>query len=88
MKLLKFLTAVYTLLLLSGCGGSSSTKLKSDLGSNIRMAKGVPYEVNKGDQIEKISDNPNLKIESNLDSGKTVVTLISGEAAIIKAPTN
>jgi len=38
----------------------------------------------KGDEIEKISENPELKIDANLNSGKTTVTLINGEAAIIK----
>ena len=87
MKLLKYLVVIYILFLINGCNNDdkNKNKLKPNLGQNIRMEKGVPYEVNKGDQIEKISDNPNLKIESNLETGKTVVMLISGEAAIIKA---
>ena len=72
----------------SGCGGSSTdTNIRdtaSNLGSNIRMERNKPYSIEKGDQIEKISENPKLKIDSNLDTGKSTVTLLSGSAAIIR----
>jgi len=72
-------------LLFTGCGGGSSPlSSRQDLGINTRMEKNKAYEVNEGDKVEKISDNPEIKVDSDLDSGKTTVTLISGEAAIIK----
>lgn len=72
----------------SGCGSSSTDAnirdTASNLGSNIRMERNKPYSVEKGDQIEKISENPKLKIDSNLDTGKSTITLLSGSAAIIR----
>ena len=72
----------------SGCGSTSTDAnmldSTSNLGSNIRMERNKPYVVEKGDQIEKISENPKLKIDSNLDTGKSTITLLSGSAAIIR----
>lgn len=87
MKIIQFLTVTcIASLYITGCGGDSSTTQNTtkESSTNTRMQRDLPYEVNKGDQIEKISQNPELKIESNLQSGKTTVTLINGEAALIK----
>ncbi len=87
MKIIQFLTVTsIASLYLTGCGGDNSTTqyTAKENGTNTRMQRDLPYEVNKGDQIEKISQNPELKIESNLQSGKTTVTLLNGEAALIK----
>ncbi len=87
-KKINLLASALLALSFSGCGGSSTgsniSNSASDLGNNIRMERNKPYTVEKGDQIEKISDNPKLKIDSNLTSGKSIVTLLSGSAAIIR----
>ena len=73
--------------MLSGCGDDSKRAVATDGGKvskNIRMELGKAYQIQKGDQIEKISENPELKIDSNLTSGKSTVTLLKGEAAIIR----
>ena len=73
-------------LALAGCGDDSSSAAvnRDDLNKNIRMEQGKAYKVQKGDQIEKISKNPQIKIDSNLTSGESIVTLLSGEASIIR----
>ena len=73
--------------MLSGCGDDSKSAVVvdgSEVSKNIRMERGKAYQIQKGDQIEKISENPELKIDSNLTSGKSTVTLLKGEAAIIR----
>ena len=80
-----FLVSLISIFTFTGCGDNKSPfDYSSNLGRNIRMEKNKPYEVKKGDQIEKISENPELRIEANLTSGMTTVTLINGEASIIK----
>jgi uncharacterized protein YcfL len=80
-------------LIFSGCGGSSSDKIASIKNQNnsikptlktIDMKKDRAYIIKKGDKIEKISSNPVIKMQSELGSDKTTVTLISGKAKIIK----
>lgn len=73
-------------LALAGCEDDSSSVAvnRGDLNKNIRMEQGKAYKVQKGDQIEKISENPQIKIDSNLTSGESIVTLLSGEASIIR----
>lgn len=87
-KKINLLLSALLALSLSGCGTSSDNSTvsadSSDVGSNIRMERNVPYVAQKGDEIEKISENPKLKIDSNLATGKSVITLISGSAAIIR----
>ena len=87
-KKINLLISALVALSLSGCGGSSDNSTvsadNSNVGSNIRMERNVQYVVKKGDEIEKISENPKLKINSNLLTGKSVVTLLSGSAAIIR----
>ena len=79
-----YITAA-ALLVLSGCGDDSNVVVdRGDVAKNIRMEQGKAYRIQKGDQIEKISKNPQLKIDSNLTSGESSITLISGEAAIIR----
>ena len=87
----KKINIIITALLAVGFSGCVSTSTDanmldstSNLGSNIRMERNKPYVVEKGDQIEKISENPKLKIDSNLDTGKSTITLLSGSAAIIR----
>ena len=85
-RLLKTLL-IGSLLALVGCDSSTddtNAVSNKELPTNIRMDRNKPYTVEKGDEIEKLPSNPNLKIESDLNSGKTIVTLLSGEAAIIK----
>ena len=87
-KISKYLITAVSIFTLAGCGGGSNFSPVSEgsdsAGHNIRMEKNVAYDIQKGDEIEKISENPELKVDANLSSGKTTVTLISGEAAIIK----
>ena len=79
-----------SMLTLSGCGDSTTSGASrvhqgtSDAGENIRMEQGRAYIIQKGDKIEKISQNPELKIEANLKTGKSIVTLISGTASIVR----
>ena len=84
-KIVLILSSTLSLFLFTACGSSTPEQYtnQENLGTNIRMQRGVPYEVKKGDEIEKLSSNPKLKIDTNLSSGKTTVTLIDGEAAII-----
>jgi hypothetical protein len=72
---------------LNACGGGGSNNNnidKSNYGTNERMVKDKVYTVNKGDEIEKLSDNPQLEIKSDLKTGKTEVKLLSGEASLIR----
>ena len=73
--------------MLSGCGDDSKSAVVvdgSEVSKNIRMERGKAYRIQKGDRIEKISENPELKVDSDLDKGESTVTLLSGEAAIIR----
>jgi len=85
---LKITLSSLVALVFTACGSNTTSNTpstdKGDLGTNERMIKNKTYTVNSGDEIEKISDNPQLEITSNLETGKTEVKLISGEAAIIK----
>jgi len=83
----RFYLIAAILLMLAGCSDDSKRAVAVDGGKmskNIRMERGKTYQIQKGDQIEKISENPELKIDSNLTSGKSMVTLLKGEAAIIR----
>lgn len=70
----------------SGCGGSSTVVdgAKDNSEINTAMVRGKSYIVKNGDEIEKISDDTKLKMESDFNKGITRVTLLSGEAKIIK----
>ncbi len=84
MKKLYIVTVI--VLALAGCEDNSSSVVvnRGDFNKNIRMEQGKAYKIQKGDQIEKISENPQIKIDSNLTSGESSVTLLSGEASIIR----
>ncbi len=88
MKNITKLTLIFaSLILFSGCGDGSSTiknSIDNNYGTNQRMIVGEEYIVNRGDEIEKLSSNPKIKIVTNLEKNITTATLISGEAAIIK----
>jgi len=82
MKRKLIVSAILTAVLqFSGCDSSDSASV---YGTNERMVTNVPYVVNSGDEIENISVNPEIKMESDLTSNKTTITLISGEASIIR----
>ena len=84
-KISIYLLSLISVFMINGCGGSNSPfDSSSNVGHNIRMEKNRAYDVQQGDSVEKISENPELQVDANLSSGKTTVTLISGEAAIIK----
>ena len=71
-----------TLLALAGCEDVAIDR--GDVSKNIKMEQGKVYQIQKGDQIEKISEGTQLKIDSNLTSGESSVTLLSGAAAIMR----
>ena len=83
-----YLGAAIVLALLSGCDStptsSEKTLSSNNYGTNTRMEIGKVYTLQKGDRIEKISDEPELKIDANLSSGKSQVVLLGGAAAIIR----
>lgn len=81
----KLYLIVIAFIVLIGCENDARFMHDRDkIGKNIRMEQGKVYKIQKGDQIEKISENPQLKIDSNLTSGESSVTLLSGEASIIR----
>jgi ABC-type phosphate/phosphonate transport system substrate-binding protein len=90
MKNKLLLCAVVFISIFSGCGGGgeSSNKKSSanvnQIQNGIKMEQNRVYFIEKGDEIKKISSNPVIKIEAELGSNKTKVTLISGEALIIE----
>ena len=67
-----------------GGGGGSTSGNNDNQGTNERMERGKVYKINKGDEIEKLSDDPKIEVTSNLKTGETEVKLISGEAALIR----
>ena len=90
---ISYLISILAIFIFSGCGGgdSVSSNASNETPNNIKqkietinMQKNRAYIVKKGDKIEKVSSNPVIKMQSELGSDKTVVTLISGEAKIIK----
>ncbi len=87
-KKLNLVMVILVTIIFTGCGGTSTnseiSNTSNNLGTNIRMERDKQYTIEKGDQIEKLSENPKLKIDSNLDTGVTTVTLLSGSAAIIR----
>ena len=76
-------------LLLTGCQNEDSKNISSKSSSfgkqEERMVIGKTYNINSGDEIVKLSSNPKLLIESNLELNTTQATLIEGEALLIKA---
>jgi len=86
--LLKVSLSIIVSIVFSACGGSDSTSVSivnnSTYGTNERMILNKSYTIDKGDEIEKLSDNTKLELSSNLETGKTEVKLISGEASIIR----
>jgi len=87
MKKITILVAILSIAITSGCDSTSEESNTTNLprlGKNTRMQKDVPYIVNKGDIIEKLSSTPEIKIESDLERGVTTATLINGEASIIR----
>ena len=88
-KKINIILSILAVITFSGCGGSTNSSTtatnNSDVGKNTRMEINTPYIVQKGDEIEKLSDNTELKIDSNLVSGKSVVTLLRGSASIISS---
>ena len=49
------------------------------------MKIGEPYTIHKGETISKVSLEPKLTIETNLETGETTATLLEGEAKIKKS---
>lgn len=64
-------------LLLSACGGGDS------LPAEIPLKLNEPVSVVKGQTLEKTADATEVIIETDLVTGKTQVTLLSG-AAVLK----
>ena len=42
------------------------------------------YNIEKGESIKPLSENPKIVIETNIKTGKTTATLLLGEAEILK----
>jgi uncharacterized lipoprotein YehR (DUF1307 family) len=63
---------------------SNSNDYTNNLNTKEKMLKGFTYNIYSGDEIEKISSNPQIEIISNLETKETTAKLISGEAAIIR----
>ncbi|WP_201352261.1 hypothetical protein [Hydrogenimonas urashimensis] len=83
----KVCLACTILLLLSACGGGSSTgtgdsdKKSAEVGIK-EMQTGVAYVLHEGDTIVKKSDNTVVLLETDALSGETTATLQSGSATI------
>jgi ABC-type Fe3+-hydroxamate transport system substrate-binding protein len=88
--IIKISATLLTAILFTACGGSSSSapstasNSATDYGTNERMITGKTYTINSGDEIEKISNNPEIEIVNDLNNSITTAKLISGEAAIIR----
>ncbi len=54
----------------------------TSLGDLINMEINITYIMQEGDSIIKISDTPKIVITTNIDTGITTATLISGIAKI------
>lgn len=76
------------LFFLNGCGGDSgsseSKQSTVNIPSNIPMEMNRSYTIQKGDEIEKLSEGTEIQIVSDLNSSKTSATLLSGKAAILR----
>ena len=88
-NIIKVSTTLLIAMLFTACGGSNSTPSSAadssdQYGTNERMLIGKTYTINNNDEIEKISDNPQIEIVNDLKSGITTAKLISGEASIIR----
>ncbi len=85
-KIINMTIITLIMLAFSGCNGGADSSAASSASKSASefMQKNKIYEVKRGDKIVKISQNPQLKIYSNLDTGKTEVELISGEAEIVR----
>jgi len=79
--------------LFSACGGgSSTTPSQESINSTTdivtqkseRMVVGKEYQIYKGDEIEKVSSEPQIEIVTDLEKNSTTATLLSGEANIIR----
>ncbi len=86
--LIKIVTVLSAIFALSGCNSDNKTtasvSLSKNFEKNISMVTNKAYVIKKGDIIEKVSNNPEFKMSSNLATGETIVTLLSGEASIIR----
>jgi len=79
--------SLFSIILFSGCGNSNTSTHSDNIksyGTNTRMKQYKEYQINKGDEIEKLSADTKIEINSDLKSGKTTAKLISGDASIIR----
>lgn len=92
MKKFNIIALTSLALILTACGsGSTSTTVDDAIpGDTIvdetgeSMTIGKSYSMNEGETILKDSDDATLTIETEIETGITVVTLESGSASIVK----
>ncbi|WP_353661647.1 hypothetical protein [Hydrogenimonas sp. SS33] len=85
--ILRKAAAPFTLLLFlafSGCGGGGGGNDTASVaqGSGTTMTAGRSYALKEGDRIVKRSPDAQVLLETDLNTGETTATLISGSAAI------
>ncbi len=69
---------------LAGCGGGGTAESPETLSGSVTMVTGRAYTVEEGDTIEKSSADTVVRITSDLQSGETTATLLSGGARLVR----
>jgi len=75
---------IITLFLLVGCGGSNSSS-SSTYFNIIPMQIGQVYVVNSGDQVQKSTEDTQIKIVHTEGESNSTVELIQGSANLIRS---
>ncbi len=81
--------AVSVMFFLAGCGGGGSSSSGGNPTNETRTVSlviGKETKISQGDTLRRVSENADVKIAAYADTQERTVTLISGEAEIVKAP--
>ena len=81
---MKKILLISALLLLVGCGGSNSSSSSSYF-NIIPMQSGQVYQVYSGDQVQKSSEDAQVKITHREGESNPTVELIQGSADLIRS---
>ena len=92
---MKYIIASLLLVLLAGCGETSSKETGDDVKTStqdetssqtiVDMQQNVSYSVYKGDELKKTSTDAKVSITKSLQGESTSVVLLEGTAQIIRA---
>lgn len=83
MKKFFIVLSIMFVILFNGCsggGGGSGDGATAIPDNSIAMKVNTTYELSKTSVIKKVSVNPTYEMMSNLETFKTTITLLDGEA--------